>query len=393
MTAARPATRGRLATANASRGADVLVVGAGIVGTALAYHLALAGAAVTLIDAGEPAAGTTSASLAWLNSFHKAPRAYHDLNVAGLAEHKRLGAELGAAPWLHLDGGLQWATTSVESAALRRDAERLASWGYPIEALTPGTVMRDLEPGLRLDLARVTEVWHTPQEGWIDAPLLARELARRARVRGAHLITNDGVVAIAVARGRVHGLALASGRALSASRIVVCAGAASDQIAGLAGAALPLDRAPGLLTLTSSVATTVRHVCHARDVAIRPDPSGGLLLGHAATLDATIGAATPTVPPPPGCAELLARAARYFPTLSTARVVAARIGVRPIPRDGVTIAGPCPEVEGLYVAVTHSGITLGALLGRLLAGELTSGAVSTLLEPFRPARFATGTHL
>lgn len=386
MSAGNEAT-GREASSNGPSGADVLIVGAGIVGSALAYHLARAGAEVTIIDTGEPGGGTTSASFAWLNAFHKAPRAYHDLNVAGLAEHERLGAALGAAPWLHLDGGLQWAATSDERAALSRDAERLASWDYPIEALAPETVMRDLEPGLRLDPERVEEVWYTPSEGWIDAPRLAHELLRQARSAGARLIAADAVVAIAVTNGQVVGVTLASGTMLPASRIVVCAGAASGAVTALAGVSLPLDRVPGLLALTSREASALRHVCHARDVAIRPDTSGGLLLGHAATFDATIDAATPTVPAPSACAELLSRARRYVPTLSTARVQRARIGVRPIPRDGLAIAGPCPEVEGLFVAVTHSGVTLGPLLGRLLARELATGTKAAQLEPFRPARF------
>jgi glycine/D-amino acid oxidase-like deaminating enzyme len=60
--------------------------------------------------------------------------------------------------------------------------------------------------------------------------------------------------------------------------------------------------------------------------------------------------------------------------------------VRPMPADGFTLAGPVAERPGLYLVVTHSGVTLGPLLGELAAGEITTGEGSPLLDQFRPAR-------
>jgi glycine/D-amino acid oxidase-like deaminating enzyme len=66
--------------------AHLIVIGAGVIGANVAYRLAAEGARVTVVDAGGPGGGTSGASFAWTNSFDKPPRAYHDLNVAGLAE-------------------------------------------------------------------------------------------------------------------------------------------------------------------------------------------------------------------------------------------------------------------------------------------------------------------
>src|SRR5262249_62130928 len=87
---------------------DVIVVGAGSVGANVAYRLAERGARVTVLDAGGPGGGTSSASFAWTNSFNKTPRDYHDLNVASMEEHAALAKELGGGAWLHQDGGLAW---------------------------------------------------------------------------------------------------------------------------------------------------------------------------------------------------------------------------------------------------------------------------------------------
>ena len=65
-----------------------------------------------------------------------------------------------------------------------------------------------------------------------------------------------------------------------------------------------------------------------------------------------------------------------------------RVGVRPMPSDRHTIAGRIPGFENAWMIATHSGVTLGPLLGRLLADELIRGAPSATLAPFRPDRFA-----
>ena len=85
---------------------------------------------------------------------------------------------------------------------------------------------------------------------------------------------------------------------------------------------------------------------------------------------------------------LLERAAAVLPALAGSRIARVHVGVRPVPADGHTVAGRLPGWDNAYVAVTHSGITLGPLLGRLLAEEVTSGRRDPLLASFRPERFA-----
>src|SRR5439155_26747441 len=88
--------------------------------------------------------------------------------------------------------------------------------------------------------------------------------------------------------------------------------------------------------------------------------------------------------------RLLERACAVFPNLplaSLAASAAARVCVRPIPGDERSIVGPLPHLTGVYVAVTHSGVTLGPLLARLLAEEIVTGRMPPLLAPYRPDRF------
>jgi glycine/D-amino acid oxidase-like deaminating enzyme len=121
---------------------------------------------------------------------------------------------------------------------------------------------------------------------------------------------------------------------------------------------------------------------------VRPDASGGLLIG-ASDLDALVNETTPPGSLIDVAKPLLDRAARAFPPAREVRLVDARVGIRPMPADGHTIAGRLPRLENAWVVATHSGVTLGALLGGLIADEVLGKPPHPDLAPFRPDRFVT----
>ena len=85
-----------------------IVIGAGVMGASVAYRLAQAGALVTVLEATRIGGGTSGTSFAWTNSNKKPPRAYHDLNVAGMKAHAALADEFGATLWWHGGGSIEW---------------------------------------------------------------------------------------------------------------------------------------------------------------------------------------------------------------------------------------------------------------------------------------------
>src|ERR671929_678464 len=96
---------------------DILVVGAGVIGAALAYRLAQAGAGVTVLEAAPRfGAGTSGCSFAWTNAHDKPPRPYHDLNVGGMRAHAALQEEFGATPWWHGGGSIEWEAEADRAA-------------------------------------------------------------------------------------------------------------------------------------------------------------------------------------------------------------------------------------------------------------------------------------
>ncbi len=115
--------------------------------------------------------------------------------------------------------------------------------------------------------------------------------------------------------------------------------------------------------------------------------SGGLL--HLEAPDAAVDLYTPEPVLRRWAAALLRRAQQTVRGLIDARIVDYRVCVRPMPPDGQSIVGRLPGATGLYVAVTHSGVTLAGHLSRLIAAELTTGTPAAELTPYRPDRFLT----
>jgi glycine/D-amino acid oxidase-like deaminating enzyme len=86
--------------------------------------------------------------------------------------------------------------------------------------------------------------------------------------------------------------------------------------------------------------------------------------------------------------RVLTAAADVVPALRHSRIERTRVGVRPIPHDGLPVVGLLPGLQNLYVAVTHSGVTLALILGRLIALEVALHSPQRVLAPFRPERLA-----
>jgi len=367
----------------------VAVVGAGIIGAATADRLCRAGAQVTLIDAEQPGYGASGTSLAWLNSSNKPPRGYHDLSVQGIEEWRRLADDLGDPPWYVPTGSIAWADTENGRTELSGRVARLRDWGYPADELTTAGLAR-LEPLLALPTG--AEVTFFPSEGFLHGREAVQALVGRAQTGDAAVLTGSPVTDVESDGAAVRGVRLADGRRVVADAYVFCAGAATPGL--LAGLGItvalvpgeaPQSPAPGLVGHVNTGTHLIRRVVQSSDLSMRPLWSPGLYLEAGdlnATVDVHIGAAAVDR----HVEELRARATAILPALRGQSPPTGRLCVRPLPIDGKPIIGWLPTLTNAYLIVTHSGMTLGALLGRLATAELL-GTPQPVLEPYRPTRF------
>jgi glycine/D-amino acid oxidase-like deaminating enzyme len=376
------------------------VIGAGVLGVCLAARLAEAGAEVTLLERDEPGQAATRSSFAWLNSNDKAPRAYHDLNDAGLRAWDRLAARLDGDAWYRPAGNLEWAVSPAHRAELTARVGRLTGWGYPAY-LIDSAEARALEPSLRLPDPAPAIAWF-PGEGYLLTAAMVSHLAERAVQQGVGIMTGEpgrvtGFGTATEAGRRVRLVRTAAGQEICTDVVVCCAGTQVPQLAALAGAACPVPlvpwmepgaTAPGLVVQAGPVVSPgpIR-MMHTPRVHLRPH-AGGLV--HLEAPDVAVDLHTPEPDLRRWAGELLSRARVVVDGLEGASVTGYRVCVRPMPADGRSIVGWLPGATGVYAAVTHSGVTLGAHLAELITAEVLGGTAEPELAPFRPDRFMAG---
>jgi D-hydroxyproline dehydrogenase subunit beta len=374
------------------------VIGAGVLGVCVAARLAEAGIAVTLLEQARPGHAATRSSFAWLNANDKAPRAYHDLNHAGMRAWAALAESLGGAAWYRPAGNIEWAEDAPGRARLAARVRRLAGWGYPAGMIGAADAA-GLEPSLRLPPSVAKVAWF-PGEGYLLTGPLVSQLAGRAVQLGATLLTGEPgrVTGLDTAGGAVRAVRTAAGQVIPVDAVVCCAGRWVPDLAALAGAACPVPlvpwaapgaTAPGLVVQAGPVTPPgPARIVHAPRVYLRPHADR---LVHLEAPDAAVDLHTPGADLRRWAGELLRRARRVVGGLDGARVAGYRVCVRPMPTDGRSIVGWLPGAGGVYVAVTHSGVTLAAHLAELITAELASGTAPAELAPYRPGRFAAAT--
>lgn len=368
-----------------------MVVGGGILGATIAFHLAWRGGRVTVVEAAEPGAGASAVSFSWLNAADKKPLAYSDMNRRSLDMWDGLTRRLGADVRPTWGGELRWAATEAGAGALVERIERHAAAGYPIR-LVDRTEMVELEPGLApgdVSAASLAEL-----EGHVDTVAVVASCLARAAERGAEVRPGTKVTGFGLDEPNASGVApvgavLTPEGPIACDVAVLAAGAGSTDLAATAGLSLPLTGPFGATVLTEPLPPVLQSVAvlqTARDLAtrvsIRQLPHGAVMLhGMADGVKGSLGRDDAEV------ARVVETAARFLPALADAEVAEVRIGPRPVPADGLPVFGFAPRVPNLYLAVAHNAITLAPLLSELAAQEIVGNTTVDLLAPYRIERF------
>lgn len=352
----------------------IIVVGAGIVGASIAWHLTRRGAKVTIIADGAPGGVATPNSLSWINSNHRFPRHYYELRTRSMVEWRRLASELPGLP-VKLDGSIYLPAEDLDIEAF---VAQHSAWGYRIR-LIDGHELQRLEPRLTLtaDVAA-----HAEDEGAAESEDAARFLTKSAEDEGAGLV-DARVAGLAASAGRVTGVRTSQG-IIEGDEVVVAAGVGTPEIVADLGIDLPLDAPAGLLAHTAPLPPLLNGVVLADGIHMRQKLDGALVGG------ASYEGALLLDDAEAGGRELLRRMAESLDTSETLTLDRTTIGYRPTPPKGVPIIGRPPGTAGLTIAVMHSGVTLAPAVGLLTARELLDGDRDALLEPFGPEQYLMG---
>ncbi len=373
---------------------NVAVIGAGIMGAAIAWRLAQRGVRVALIDKGQPGQGASSHSFAWINAGAKEPIGYHNLNRRSLEMWARFAAEIGDhgdadSIGLRWGGKVSWESDPAAAEGLAARVRQLQSWGYP-SRLIDATELRRLEPAL--DVGPVAAAEYSPNEGQVEPQMVVDACLLRLREMGCAIHADTEVQGFERQDdGRIYSLTTASGF-WDVDAVVIAAGTDTTRLAALADVNVPQAESPGVVIRTNPLPPLLRNVpvVYApplgdgrREIHLRQCADGRLMIGEgdqeSLAEDDTQAHAD----------DLLSRACRYLPGLDGAQAVPVPVGWRPMPLDGYPVIGFASEAPNLYVALTHSGVTLAPALSQLAAQEICGGALAdAVLGPYRPQRFA-----
>jgi 4-methylaminobutanoate oxidase (formaldehyde-forming) len=376
----------------------VVVIGGGIVGSSVAYHLTRSGRTdVVLLERRALTCGTTWHAAGLVGQLRSTPS---QIRIARYATelYPRLEAETGRASGFRQSGGLYVARTAERMVELRRLASTARAIGVEVAVLSPR------EAGDRWPMMRTDDLHggvYLERDGWTRPAATALALAEGARQRGARILEGVRVLRIEQRAGAVTGVVTSHGE-IGCEVVVNCAGMWARQVGRLAGVNVPLHAAEHMYLTTGAVAGAVPDLPVLRDpdgyVYLRGDEAGGLVMGGfgpvAKPFD--IEAASNELefarfePDQEQVRLFLDSACERVPGLREAPIREVMNGPESFTPDTRYLLGEAPELRGFFIAagLNSVGIASAPGIGRALAGWIVTGGAPMDLWDVDIRRFA-----
>ncbi|WP_433443839.1 NAD(P)/FAD-dependent oxidoreductase [Nonomuraea sp. CA-141351] len=371
---------------------EIIVVGAGVMGSSIAFHLAEQGArSVTVVDArraGEGMSGRSSALVRMHYTFEPEVR----LALDSLAYFRNWPERVGRPP-VFRECGFVRIVPAEESDLLRKNVEMQQACGAEAEVITADDLL-GIEPGWRAD--DVVAAAYEPRAGYGDGAVVAGDFLSRAREMSVAYHPNTRVRSLIEDGGRVRGVATDEGKVVG-DLVILATGVWTRPLLGTVGVDLPIEaeyhEVAVLRDAPDGPAAHTACIDSGTRTYFRPESGGGLLLGDfVGPRDGIDPDHFPQSPREPNVVDMVERAARRVPALAEAGIARGVTGIYDMSPDARPMLGPVAGMEGLLVAAGFSGMgfKICPAVGRALA-EMALREPQTLdISAFTPDRFAEG---
>jgi 4-methylaminobutanoate oxidase (formaldehyde-forming) len=376
--------------------ARAIVIGGGIVGCSVAYHLAKLGwNDIVLIERHKLTSGSTHHAAGLVGQLRTSANITQLLGQS-VAIYNTIQAETGLASGWKMNGGLRLACNQARWTELKRQATSARSFGLEMQLLTPREA-RDLWP--LMDIADLVGAAFLPTDGQVNPSDITQSLAKGARLRGVRIVEDTAVLGIELERGRVQAVLTTRGRA-SCEVVVNCAGQWARQVGLLAGVNVPLVSVQHQYLITDAIAGMPRDLPTLRDpdrLTYYKEDVGGLVMGgyepnpRPWAVDGFPDNFNFQLLQPDWdhFQPILDLALPRVPALAAAGIKELINGPESFTPDGNFILGPAPGVHGFYVGAGFNafGIAAGGGAGKVLAEWIVGGEAPFDVWPVDIRRF------
>jgi glycine cleavage system aminomethyltransferase T/glycine/D-amino acid oxidase-like deaminating enzyme len=361
--------------------AQAIVIGGGVGGTSVAYHLAdLGWTDVVLLDRAGLTSGSTFHSAGLVGQL-RSTTTLTRMMMYGAELYRRLTVETGVDVSWHEVGSLRLASSRARYEELQRQVGWARTFGLPLELISTKEAWERFP---LMDPSGVVGAVYLPTDGWLDPSNLAHALAAGARARGARILTDHRVTAIDVERGRVRGVTT-DGGIFKADVVVNAGGMFAPEIGRLAGVTVPIISMAHQYLLTKPIAGVEPGLPTMRDpdnLVYYREEVGGLCMGGYERdpqpwgLDGLPADFNGKLLPPdwPRFAPIMEGAVRRVPAIADAEVTRLINGPEAFTPDNEFILGES-GVRGFFVAAGFCahGIAGAGGIGQQLAQWIVTG--------------------
>jgi sarcosine oxidase, subunit beta len=370
-------------------GVEVVVIGAGVTGSAAAYELSKAGVKTAIVEAGEVGSVASGASAGGVRQQGRDPREL-PIAIRAIQRWPQLEDELETDLHYLQDGNVTLVEHEADVPVLEARVRREQEMGLDVR-MVYGRDIHELVPGIAPGI--VAGSW-CPDDGHAMPPWVARAFTRQAVRLGADLYEYTRITGLSIEHGRITGVATSRGD-IACDWIINAAGAWGPEIARMAGIDLPIETWALQMMLTEPMPPLLKHVlgCVSRRVSLKQIPSGGYLIGGGWTGTVKQDARYGRVRFPSVVGSAIDSSA-VFPVLRQAKLLRTWTGLEAICVDHVPVLGPVDEVEGFLLACGFSGhgFALSPQIGVLMRELVTTGETSIPIDALSYRRFRDGTH-
>ena len=226
-------------------------------------------------------------------------------------------------------------------------------------------------------------------DGMVEPTLAAEACIREAARHGAKVMLETEVTDLT--SGPNSATVVAGGKNISSDVVVLAGGVENTLLANMAGVSIPQQESPGVVIRTNPIAQPL--LSSVSVVYAPPLEQGRPEIHFRQSLDGTVmigegnQESLARDDTQPHADELLARATEYAPGLKGASAIPVPVGYRPMPIDGFPVIGSSPQAPNIYLALTHSGVTLAPVIAQTAVMEIMDGANVEFLRSYRPNRF------